>query len=226
IKHVPGRKTDVKDSDWIAQLLRKGLLAASFIPPKPIRELRDLTRYRKKLVNQRTAERNRIQKFLEDANIKMGSVLSDIFGVSGMRILKALLSENPPTPEELAQTVHGRVKPKIPQLARSLQGNLSEHHRFLLRTIFEHLESIGSCIEQIESQIETMLTAYNEQIEHLDGIPGVSRDTAAIIVAEMGVDMSKFPSANHASSWAGVSPGNNESAGKKKVPERPREISH
>lgn len=216
IKHVPGRKTDVKDSDWIAQLLRKGLLAASFIPPKPIRELRDLTRYRKKLVNQRTAERNRIQKFLEDANIKMGSVLSDIFGVSGMRILNALLSEDPPSPEELAQTVHGKVKPKIPQLVRSLQGNLSEHHRFLLRTIFQHLESIEDCLEQMEAQIEAMLTAYDEQIERLDGIPGVSRDTAAVIVAEMGVDMSKFPSANHVSSWAGVSPGNNESAGKKK----------
>lgn len=116
IKHVPGRKTDVKDSKWIAQLLRKGLLAASFIPPKPIRDLRDLTRYRKKLVHHRTAERNRIQKFLEDANIKMSSVLSDIFGVFGMRILKALLSENPPSPEELSATVHGRIKPKIPEL--------------------------------------------------------------------------------------------------------------
>ncbi|WP_313998898.1 IS110 family transposase [uncultured Paenibacillus sp.] len=216
IKHVPGRKTDVKDSEWIAQLLRKGLLRPSFIPPANIRQMRDLTRYRKKLIHQRTAERNRIQKFLEDANIKMSSVLSDIFGVSGTRILKALLGENPPSPEQLAETVHARIRPKLPQLIKSLRGQLTDHHRFLLSTIFEHLESIEGCIAKIEQQIEQSLNGYEKQIERLCTIPGISYDTAAVIVAEMGVDMTKFPSAEHLSSWAGVSPGNNESAGKKK----------
>jgi transposase len=217
IKNVPGRKTDVKDSEWIAQLLRKGLLKASFIPPKPIRELRDLTRYRKKLIHQRTAERNRIHKILEDANIKLGSVLSDIFGMSGSRILNAVLLGRSLSTEELEQMVHGRVKPKIPELIKAIQGKLSDHHRFMIRTILSHLEFLEACTAEIETKIESVLVAYNDDIERLDTIPGVDRDTAAIIVAELGTEVGKsFPSAQHVASWAGVCPGNNESAGKKK----------
>jgi transposase len=217
IKNVPGRKTDVKDSEWIAQLLRKGLLKASFIPPKPIRELRDLTRYRKKLIYQRTAERNRIHKILEDANIKLSSVLSDIFGMSGSRILKAVLLGRSLSTEELEQMVHGRVKPKIPELIKAIQGKLSDHHRFMIETIMSHIESLEECIAEIETKIESILVAYNDDIERLDTIPGVDRDTAAIIVAELGTEVGKsFPSAQHVASWAGVCPGNNESAGKKK----------
>lgn len=226
IKNVPGRKTDVKDSEWIAQLLRKGLLKASFIPPKPFRDLRDLTRYRKKLVHARTAERNRVQKFLEDANIKVGSVLSDIFGVSGTRILKTLLAGGSLSLEELESMVHWKVKPKLPALVKALEGKFNEHHRFLLNTIISHLESLEECITQVEARIDALLAAYEKQIERLDTIPGVSRDTAAVIIAEIGVDMSKFPSADHLASWAGVSPGNNESAGKKKVHAQPKEIGH
>lgn len=217
IKNVPGRKTDVKDSEWIAQLLRKGLLKASFIPPKPIRELRDLTRYRKKLIYQRTAERNRIHKILEDANIKLSSVLSDIFGMSGSRILKAVLLGRSLSTEELELMVHGRVKPKIPELIKAIQGKLSDHHRFMIETIMSHIESLEECIAEIETKIESILVAYNDDIERLDTIPGVDRDTAAIIVAELGTEVGKsFPSAQHVASWAGVCPGNNESAGKKK----------
>jgi transposase len=217
IKNVPGRKTDVKDSEWIAQLLRKGLLKASFIPPKPIRELRDLTRYRKKLIYQRTAERNRIHKILEDANIKLGSVLSDIFGMSGSRILNSVLLGRSLSTEELEQMVHGRVKPKIPELMKAIQGKFSDHHRFMIRTILSHLEFLEACTAEVETKIKSMLTAYNEDIERLDTIPGVDRDTAAIIVAELGTEVGKsFPSARHVASWAGVCPGNNESAGKKK----------
>lgn len=226
IKNVPGRKTDVKDSEWIAQLLRKGLLKASFIPPRPIRELRDLTRYRKKLVHARTAERNRIQKFLEDANIKAGSVLSDLFGVSGTRILKALLAGETLSLEKLESMVHWKVKPKLPELVKSLQGKFTGHHQFLLLTILEHLESLEACIEKVEAQIESMLSEHEAHVQRLDTIPGISRDTASVILSEIGVDMSKFPSASHLASWAGVSPGNNESAGKKKAHERPREIGH
>jgi transposase len=217
IKNVPGRKTDVKDSEWIAQLLRKGLLKASFIPPKPIRELRDLTRYRKKLIYQRTAERNRIHKILEDANIKLGSVLFDIFGMSSTRILNAVLLGRSLSTEELEQMVHGRVRPKIPELMKAIQGKLSDHHRFMIRTILSHLEFLEACTAEVETKIESMLTAYNEDIERLDTIPGVDRDTEAIIVAELGTEVGKsFPSAQHVASWAGVCPGNNESAGKKK----------
>lgn len=222
IKHVPGRKTDVKDSEWIAQLLRKGLLKASFIPLKPFRELRDLTRYRKKLIHQRTAERNRIQKFLEDANIKLSSVLSDVFGVSGLRILKALLNNESLTAEELEEMVHGKVKPKIAKLLKAIQGNLTEHHRFLLNTILTHLESLEACILSVETKIDEALAAYNELVERLDAIPGVDRDVAAVIIAEIGIDMTKFPTAQHLASWAGVCPGNHESAGKKKVHAQPK----
>jgi transposase len=175
IKNVPGRKTDVKDSEWIAQLLRKGLLKASFIPPKPIRELRDLTRYRKKLIYQRTGERNRIHKILEDANIKLSSVLSDIFGMSGSRILKAVLLGRSLSTEELEQMAHGRVKPKIPELIKAIQGKLSDHHRFMIETIMSHIESLEECIAEIETEIESILVAYNDDIERLDTIPGVPR---------------------------------------------------
>jgi transposase len=226
MKNVPGRKTDVKDSEWIAQLLRKGLLKASFVPPKPIRELREITRYRKKLVNQRTAERNRIQKFLEDANIKIGSILSDLFGVSGTRILKALLQGKPLSAEALEEMVHFKVKPKIPQLVKSLDGQLDEQGRFLLQTVVDHLEFLEVSITKLEERIQGMVEAYEEQIKRLCTIPGVGRETATVIVAEMGVDMSKFTTAEQLSSWAGVCPGNNESAGKKKVHGQLKEIEH
>lgn len=215
IKNVPGRKTDTQDCEWIAKLLRAGLIEESFIPPKPIRELRDLTRYRKKLVNQATAERNRVQKVLEDANIKLSSATSNMFGASGKEILQALM-EGEQTPEEMAQLAKGRLRGKIPELVESLKGYLSEHHRYLLEKSLKHLEFLEDSIEELEQRINACLEPYQRDCELLQTIPGVKEQTAASLIAEIGNDMSRFPSDAHLSSWAGMSPGNNESAGKRK----------
>lgn len=213
IKNVPGRKTDVKDSEWVADLLRHGLIAKSFVPPKPIRELRDLVRYRRKLVQSRSAERNRLLKLLETANIKLSSVASNVFGVSGMAMLKALVEGNS-TPAQMAQLAKQLLRRKLAELELALDGRVEEHHRFLLRLQLERLEQVDSQIRRTDERIDEQLEPYRDQRERLAQIPGVERVVAAEVIAEIGTDMSVFKSDAHLASWAGVCPGNNESAGR------------
>lgn len=215
IKRVPGRKTDVKDAEWIADLLVHGLLKPSFVPPRPIRELRDLTRYRRKLVESRSAERNRLLKLLETANIKLACVASDVFGVSG-RLMLAALVEGEATPQQMAELAKRKLRDKIPQLELALEGRMEEHHRYLLKVQLHRLEAIEQDLSQLEARIQQRLQPYQKQFDLLKQIPGVDATIAAVIIAEMGVDMGVFPSASQAASWAGVSPGNHESAGKRK----------
>jgi transposase len=191
------------------------LIAKSFVPPKPIRELRDVLRYRRKLVESRTAERNRLQKLLETGNIKIASVVSDVFGASGMAMLKALL-QGDRTPEQMAQLAKKRMRTKIPQLELALNGRLEEHHRFLLQIQLSRLEQVDTHLNQVDQRIDEKLQPYQEQQRRLDTIPGVDRIVAAALIAEVGVDMSVFKDASHLAAWAGVCPGNNESAGKHK----------
>jgi transposase len=215
IKQVPGRKTDVKDSEWIADLLRHGLIRRSFVPPKPLRELRDLLRYRRKLVESQTAERNRMLKLLETANIKLATVASDVFGVSGRRMLRALL-EGTLTPGQMAELAKGSLRKKLTVLAAALDGRVEDHHRFLLSMQLERMEEVEATIKKLDERIDEKLVPYQEQHKRLTQIPGVDRIGAAVIIAELGVDMSVFATVRHAAAWAGVCPGNNESAGKRK----------
>jgi len=215
IKNVPGRKTDVKDSEWLADLCRHGLIRRSFVPPPPIRELRDLTRYRRKLTETRTAESNRLLRLLETANIKIASVMSEVMGVSGRLMLRALL-EGKQTPEEMANLAKRSLRKKIAQLALALEGRVSDHHRFLLGMQLDRIERIEADIKKLDERIDAQLQPYESQLQRLTQIPGVDRIVAAIIIAELGPDMSVFATAGHASAWAGVCPGNHESAGKKK----------
>jgi transposase len=221
VKKVPGRKTDVKDAEWIADLLCHGLLRASFVPPKPVRELRDLTRYRRKLVESRSAERNRLLKLLESANIKLASVTADVFGVSGQLMLRALI-EGKATPQEMAELAKRRLRSKIPQLALALEGKLEEHHRFLLQLQLDRLEAVEKDLTTLEQRIQEKLKPYATQLALLQEIPGVDWTLAAVIIAELGVDMSVFQSVSQLASWAGVCPGNNESAGKRKSSRIPK----
>lgn len=214
IKNVPGRKTDVRDCEWIAQLVRCGLVRGSFVPPRPIREARDLTRYRRQLVEEGAREKNRVQKILEDANIKLGSVLSDVFGASGQRMLeKIVVGEG--TPAEIANLAKGRLRPKIPELTQALTGLVDDHHRFLLGRMLDHMADIERRVLEIDERIFSHLAPQQQETDLLESIPGVGQTAAAAIVAEVGTDMAQFPSDGHLSSWAGVCPGNNESAGKK-----------
>jgi transposase len=215
IQNVPGRKTDVKDSEWLADLLRHGLIAKSFVPPKPIRELRDLLRYRRKLVESRTAERNRLLKLIETANIKLSSVASNVFGVSGMAMLKAIV-QGDSTPQQMAQLAKRKLRAKIADLELALDGKVEEHHRFILQMQLGRLEQVDAHISQLDQRIDTKLDPYRGQHDRLTTIPGVDRITAAVLIAEIGVDMKVFKSPAHLAAWAGVCPGNNESAGKHK----------
>jgi len=221
VKKVPGRKTDVKDAEWIADLLCHGLLRSSFVPPQPIRELRDFTRYRRKLVESRSAERNRLLKVLETANIKLASVATDVFGTSGRLMLRALI-EGKSTPQEMAELAQKRLRSKIPQLELALEGKLEEHHRFLLKLQLDRLERVESDLAALEQRIQEKLQPYAAQLALLQEIPGVERTLAAVIIAELGVDMSVFQSVSQLASWAGVCPGNNESAGKRKSSRIPK----
>ncbi|WP_212667903.1 IS110 family transposase [Virgibacillus pantothenticus] len=216
VKNVPGRKTDIKDAEWLAKLLRSGLIEGSFVPPEDIRDLRDLTRYRKKLVNNRTAEQNRIHKILQDANIKLTSVLSDIFGKSGRKILEAIINGEKIEEKSLREMVHKRVKSSLTDIAESINGRIRRHHRDMLRYHWEHMIYLEETLERLEKQIDQCLEPYRKEVDLLDTIPGVNKDAAAVFVAEMGVDMSVFKTEKRLASWVGVSPGNNESAGKKK----------
>jgi len=221
VKKVPGRKTDVKDAEWIADLLCHGLLRSSFVPPKPIRELRDLTRYRRKLVESQAAERNRLLKLLESANIKLSSVATDVFGVSGRLMLKALV-EGKASLAEMAELAKGKLRNKIPQLQLALEGKLEEHHRFLLQLQQDRLDAAERDLSTLEQRIRQKLEPYAAQLSLLQEIPGVDWTLAAVIIAELGIDMTVFQSVSQLASWAGVCPGNNESAGKRKSTRIPK----
>ena len=213
IKAVPGRKTDVKDCEWIADLLRHGLLRPSFVPDRPGRELRELTRYRSSLVRERTAEVNRLQKTLEGANIKLASVVSEVTGVSARRLLAALLNGESP---QVAELVHGRMRDKVPQLERALAGRFGPHQRFMVAHQLRHIDDLDRMIEEVSVEIAERMRPFEEEIALLDTIPGVGRWSAEVILAEIGTDMSRFPTAGHLASWAGMCPGNDESAGKRR----------
>jgi len=214
MKAVPGHKTDVKDSEWIADLLRHGLLKASFIPPKPIRDLRDVVRYRKALVREQNREINRLQKVLETANIKLSSVASDVMGKSGRAMLEAMLAGES-SAEVLAGLAKGRLRSKREPLREALEGRVEATHRTLLRHLLDHLACLEEQIAQLEGQIEQHLVPYQHQMNTLLQIPGIGRTVAASILGEIGVDMRCFPSDRHLSSWAGVAPGNKQSGGKR-----------
>ncbi len=215
IKAVPGRKTDVKDCEWIADLLRHGLLRASFVPDRNQRELRELTRYRSSLVQEHAAEVNRLQKTLEGANIKLASVASDVLGVSGRAMLQALVAGET-DPSVLAGLARGSLIDKRADLEQALRGRMGAHQRFLLGEQLRHVEALEASIARVSAEIEERLNPFAEALDRLDAIPGVGRRTAEVLVAEIGVDMSRFPSAAHLASWAAMCPGNNESAGKRK----------
>jgi transposase len=215
IKKVPGRKTDVKDCQWIAQLLQHGLLKASFVPPQPIRELRDLTRQRTQLIQESSAAANRIQKVLEDANIKLASVATDVLGVSGRDMLEALIAGET-DPAKLADLARKRLREKIPALRQALQGRVTDHHRFLLRMHLDHVQHLEGLIGRLGVRIEEALAPFAEAQQRLQTIPGVSQRAAETLIAEIGTNMDQFPSADHLASWAGMCSGNNESAGKRR----------
>jgi len=215
LKKVPGRKTDVKDAEWIAQLLQYGLLSPSFIPPPEIREMRDLTRQRTQTVRDRAAVANRIQKVLEDANIKLASVASDVLGVSGRAMIRAIIAGQD-DPEELAELAKRRLRVKIPELQQALHGRVTEHHRFLLRALLEQIEFLEGQIARFDARIGEAMAPFAEAAERLRGIPGVGEQAAEVIVAEVGPDMAPFPTAGHLASWAGLCPGNDQSAGKQR----------
>jgi transposase len=216
IKQVPGRKTDVKDCQWIAQLLQHGLLKASFVPPQPIRELRDLTRQRAQLVAEKASAANRVQKVLEDANIKLAGVATDVLGASGRDMLEALIAGET-DPEKLADLARQRLREKIPALRLALQGRVTEHHRFLLRMHLDHITHLEELIGRLSMRVEEVMAPFAEASARLQTIPGIGERAAEIIVAEVGTNMEQFPSAGHLASWAGMCPGNNESAGKRRT---------
>ncbi|MCL6499767.1 MAG: IS110 family transposase [Firmicutes bacterium] len=213
LKNVPGRKTDVKDAEWIAQLVEHGLVRPSFVPPKPIRELRNLTRYRKAQIEERTREAQRLDKILQDAGVKLSSVASDILGVSGRAMLQALV-EGTRDPEVLAELARGKLRAKIPALKEALAGRFGPHHALIAGTILSKLEFLEEVISHLSAEISEVIAPFEPQVELLETIPGVDRRTAEALVAEIGVDMAQFGSSARLASWAGMCPGNNESAGK------------
>jgi len=215
VKHVPGRKTDVKDCQWLAKLLQAGLLRGSFIPDRPQRELRDLTRHRTQLVAEKTRVANRIQKILEDANIKLASVASDILGASGRDMLRALIAGEQ-DPEKLADLARRQLRNKIPELRRALEGKVTDHHRFLVGQLLAHVEHLEGQIEALSRRIEEVSRPFASANKAVSSLPGFEQRSAQNVLAEIGADMEPFPTAAHLASWAGVCPGNNESAGKRK----------
>lgn len=214
IKNVPGRKSDVRDAEWIADLLAHGLVRSSFVPPQPIQELRDLTRTRKQLVRERGQHVQRLQKVLEDANLKLASVVTDLLGLSGRAMLEAMAAGQS-DPERLADLAHPRLRAPRAELVEALRGRVREHHRFLLRLHLGQVDALNAAVTAVEGRIEAALAPFRDAVEHLVTIPGVSATVAAVIIAEVGTDLGGFPTAGHLLSWAGLCPGQNESAGKR-----------
>jgi transposase len=215
IAQVPGRKTDVNDCVWIAQLLEHGLIRGSFVPPAPIRELRELTRYRKALRQDRIRSANRLHKVLEDAGIKLASVANDVLGVSGRAMLDALVAGTT-DPAVVADLARGRLRAKLPALRQALTGRFRPQHAFLVGQLLAQLDFVEEAIDQVSAEVARVVAPFAAEVERLDMIPGINQRTAEVIVAEIGVDMSVFPTAKHLASWAGLCPGQRESAGKHK----------
>jgi transposase len=215
VKAIPGKKTDRKDSAWLAELLQHGLLKSSFVPPEPIRQLRDLTRYRVNLAQECNRIANRIQKVLEDANIKLASVATDALGASGRAMLKAIIAGQQDV-EQLADLSRGLLRRKIPELQQALQGYVTAHHRFLLQELLDHLEFIECKMTRLEQEIAQRLSPFEDSVRRLCTVPGIDRVTAWGIISEIGLNMDQFEDAKHLASWAGLCPGNWESAGKRK----------
>jgi len=216
IKAVPGRKTDVKDAEWIAKLLRHGLLRASFIPDRNQRELRELVRYRRSIIEERARQHNRIQKVLEGANIKLGSVVSDVMGMSARDMLRAI-AEGEDDPEKLSSLARRTMKKKKDDLKLALQGYISDHQRLMIKTILNHIDFLTDQIDTLDQEVANRVSVYQDDIDRLDSIPGIARRMAEQMLAELGTDIKKqFPTAPQMCSWAGLVPGNNESAGKRK----------
>jgi transposase len=215
IKFVPGHKTDVKDAQWIAELLQHGLLKASFIPPTPQRDLRELVRYRIHLIDERAREVNRVHKVLEDANLKLSSVATDLMGVSAREMLEAIIAGQD-DPAALAQLAKGRMRPKIAELERALTGRIRDSHRVLLNLHLEHIDDLNEKLVRLEAEIAAMIAPFDQDdlLTRLQTIPGIGLKVAQVIVAEVGTNMDRFPNAAHLASWAGVAPGKNESAGR------------
>jgi transposase len=215
VKMVPGRKTDMADAAWLAELLEHGLLRSSFVPPAAIRELRDLTRYRKRLIQTHTAEQQRVQKTLEDAGIKLDSVASNIFGVSGRRMLAGLIAGER-DPHVLAGLAKGTLRNKIPMLREALRGRFHEHHATILRITMDHVAHLEHAIAALDAEVDRVMDPFSAARDHLDTITGVGKRAAECIIAEIGVDMTRFPTAAHLASWAGMCPGNNITGGKRR----------
>jgi len=220
VKNVPGHKTDKKDSSWLSKLLLSGLLKGSFIPPRPIRELRDLVRYKKKIIGQIASEKNRIIKVLEDANIKLSSVLSNVDGSVGTKIINDIINNPKTSLESLQQYYHGKIKAGKEEFCQALNGHITEHHKNMLRLHKSSIQDKENQIQNIDKLIDEATKSYIVEVDLLQTIPGVGRESAISIISEIGTDMSQFPDATHLSSWAGMSPGNNESGGKKKIVEQ------
>ena len=215
VKQVPGRKTDVSDASWLCQLAEAGLLRASFVPPKPIRALRNLTRYRKTQIQERAREANRLHKALEDTGIKLDCVATDILGVSGRRMLEALINGTT-DPEVLADLARGRLRAKLPALREALEGRFDHLHSVWIGAILDHVDFLDAQIAGLTDTIGEQIAPFEPAVELLCTIPGVQRRTAEVIIAEVGVEMSVFPTAKHLASWAGLCPGNDQSAGKRR----------
>jgi transposase len=215
LRNVPGRKTDVRDAEWICELVRHGLVRPSFVPPRPIRELRDLTRYRKAKINERTREVQRLDKVLQDAGIKLSSVASKVLSVSGRAMLEALV-QGTHDPELLAGLAKGRMRAKLPELREALEGRFSGHHALMIGEMLSQIDHLDETIARLSERIEELIAPFSSEVELLQTIPGVDSRSAQVLIAEIGADMSRFPSAGHLASWAGLCPGNNESAGKRR----------
>lgn len=214
VKMVPGRKTDMADAAWLAELLEHGLLRSSFVPPPAIRELRDLTRYRKRLIQTHTAEQQRVQKTLEDAGIKLDSVASDVLGVSGRQMLAALIAGER-DPKVLAELAKGRLRKKIPQLREALRGRFRDHHATILKITLDHVAHLEEAIASLDAEVDRVMVPFLAARDHLDTITGVGKRASECLIAEIGVDMTRFPTAAHLASWGGMCPGNNISGGRR-----------
>jgi transposase len=219
MKNVPGKKTDIKDSEWIATLLRAGLLRGSFIPPQNVRELRDLTRYRKSLIGEISSHKNRVEKYLQSCGFKLSTFLTDIFGVSGRAIINHLAQHGEINADSVQHYVKGRARIKTDDIKIAVNGKMNKHQMDFLKILLKHLNESEERISCIDLKIEDALESFRTQLHQVDGLPGINIVAAAAIIAEIGTDMSNFKTSDHICSWAGLAPGNNESAGKKKVHE-------